>query len=190
MFFTESHSTISTNLKFISLEFDTTTTMETFCHEPLNIAGACQVNFCPDYNKRKRKPPKHYTIISFFNIPAEVDLKLLTDFLDQFASMEGEWRYATNTCKDIQYKKGTITYKVANTLEHTPRYNTLFGRNIKYYYNGQSKPTKGSPRTDHQPDQDENNEIDTQVFTMNNPDNNETVDDNDKLNIQANNTTK
>ena len=90
MFFTESHSTISTNLKFISLEFDTTTTMETFCHEPLNIVDVCQVNFCPDYNKGKRQPPKNYTIISFFKIPAEVDLKLLTDFLDQFASMEGE----------------------------------------------------------------------------------------------------
>ena len=83
-----------------------------------------------------------------------------------------------------------ITYKVTNNLEHTPSYNTLFGRGIKCYYNGQPKPTKGSPRADYQPDQDENNEIDTQILTRNNPDNNGTVDDNDKLNIQTNNTTK
>ena len=36
---------ISADLKFISLEFDITTTMETFCQEPLALIDTCQISF-------------------------------------------------------------------------------------------------------------------------------------------------
>ena len=45
---------ISTNLKFASIEFDTPTTMETFCSEPLNITDTYQISFRPDFVKRSR----------------------------------------------------------------------------------------------------------------------------------------
>ena len=50
--------------------------------------------------------------MSFFNIPAEADIQLLNDFLDQFPDIEGEGRYQTKKFNDIQHKTGTITYKV------------------------------------------------------------------------------
>ena len=183
-----------TDIHKLKIHFIATTTMETFCHEPLNIIDSCQVTFHPDYNKRSKKPPKNYAIISFFNIPAEGGLKLLTDFLDRYASTEGEPRYATSTYKEIQYKIRTITYKVTNILQHIPRYNTLFGRSINCYYNDQQKPTKKNQRTDYQSDQDENNEKDAQVLqqtiqpenTTINPDNKEIADGTDNINIQTN----
>ena len=131
---------ISTNLKFVSLEFENPLIMDTFCREPLNIVDACLVKFKPDYTKLKPKQPKKYTIISFFNVPAELDLQLLTDFLDQFATIEGTPRYTTRTYNDIQYKTGTITYKITSILQDIPRYNRLFGRSIKCYYDGQPQP--------------------------------------------------
>ena len=83
---------ISTNLKFASVEFDTTTTMKNFCLEPLTITDTYQISFRPDLIKRYW-PKKRYTIVSFFNIPAEADMQLLNDFLDEFAGIEGEARY-------------------------------------------------------------------------------------------------
>ena len=174
---------ISTNLKFISLEFDTTTTMETFCQEPLAIIDACQISFRPDFNKRKRRIPKNYTIISFFNVPAEIDVKLLTDFVDQYANIEGEPRYSTKAYKDIECKTGTTTYKVTKTIQDIPRYNNLFGRSVKCFYNGQPKPTNENEGIDEYIDQNEPNEIDTQV--LNQP----TQTENSTNNLQTENNT-
>ena len=80
---------ITTNLKFLSLEFDTTTTMNTFCQEPLDIVVSCTISFRPDFKKYKQRQPRNYTIVSFFNVPAEVDIQLLIDFLDEYAEIEG-----------------------------------------------------------------------------------------------------
>ena len=83
---------ISTNLKFASIEFHSTTTTKNFCLEPLTITDTYQISFRPDLIKRYW-PKKWYTIVSFFNIPAEADMQLLNDFLDEFAGIEGEARY-------------------------------------------------------------------------------------------------
>ena len=79
---------ISTNLKFLSLEFDSITTTSTFCQEPLNIVDVCSVTFRPDYIKHKQRQPRNYTIVSFFNVRAELDIQLLTDFLDEYAILK------------------------------------------------------------------------------------------------------
>ena len=157
---------ISTNLKFASIEFDTPTTMETFCSEPLTITDTYQISFRPDFIKRSR-PKKRYTIISFFNIPAEADIQLLNVFLDQFADIEGEARYQTKKYNDIEYKTGTITYKVSNIVSDIPRYNTLFGRSIKCIYNNQ--PVQNQRRTrrrtsTEETEENEEHEIDTQIL--------------------------
>ena len=162
--------------------------MDTFCQEPLNIVNACQVKFKPDYTKLKPRQPKKYTIISFFNVPAELELKLLTDFFDQFATIEGAPRYAT------QYKTGTITYKITNILQDIPRYNILFGRSIKCYYDGQPQPPKKQKPIEDNSDVAEDNEIDTQIFqqpeqtenTMNNQQNTESNNDNANNRIHIN----
>ena len=185
---------ISTNLKFVSLEFENPLIMDTFCREPLNIVDACLVKFKPDYTKLKPKQPKKYTIISFFNVPAELDLQLLTDFLDQFATIEGTPRYTTRTYNDIQYKTGTITYKITSILQDIPRYNRLFGRSIKCYYDGQPQPSKKQRPTEYNSDDAEDNEIDTQIFqqpeqaenTMNNQQNTEFNNDNSNNQIHIN----
>ena len=117
---------ISTNLKFASIEFDTITIMETFCQEPLNIVDACQTLFRPDYIKRNI-PAKRYTIISFFNVPAESDTQLLNDFLDQYADIEGQPRHQIKKYNEIECKIRTITYKVSSFVTDIPRYNQLFG---------------------------------------------------------------
>ena len=83
---------ISTNLKFASIEFHSTTTTKNFCLEPLTITDTYQISFRPDLIKRYW-PKKWYIIVSFFNIPAEADMQLLNDFLDEFAGIEGEARY-------------------------------------------------------------------------------------------------
>ena len=185
---------ISTNLKFVSLEFENPLIMDTFCREPLNIVDACLVKFKPDYTKLKPKQPKKYTIISFFNVPAELDLQLQTDFLDQFATIEGTPRYTTRTYNDIQYKTGTITYKITSILQDILRYNRLFGRSIKCYYDGQPQPSKKQRPTKYNSDDAEDNEIDTQIFqqpeqtenTMNNQQNTEFNNDNSNNQIHIN----
>ena len=131
-------------MKIASIQFDTTTTMETFCLEPLNIADTCQISFRADFIKRCR-PNKCYTIMSFFNIPAEADIQLLNDFLDQFPDIEGEGRYQTKKFNDIQHKTGTITYKVSNIVIDISRYNNLFSRSIKCIYDNQPYKTKEGP---------------------------------------------
>lgn len=93
--------------------------METFCQEPLNIVDACQTLFRPDYIKRNI-PAKRYTIISFFNVPAESDTQLLNDFLDQYADIEGQPRHQIKKYNEIEYKTRTITYKVSSFVTDIP----------------------------------------------------------------------
>ena len=155
---------ITTNLKFLSLEFDTTTTMNTFCQEPLDIVVSCTISFRPDFKKYKQRQPRNYTIVSFFNVPAEVDIQLLIDFLDEYAEIEGSHRYATRLYDNILYKTGTITYKITNLYKDIPRYNKLFGRSIKCYYDGQPQPEKRRKLTEYNSKNEEDHEMDTQIF--------------------------
>lgn len=159
---------ISTILKFASIEFDIITTMETFCLEPLTIPDACQITFRLDFIKRN-KPNKRYTIISFFNVPTESDIQLLNDFLDQFADIEGQARHQIKKCNDIEYKTGTVTYKVTNMITDIHRYNNLFGRSTKCIYKNQpiQKQRRAHPRNfDEETEKNEEQERDTQILNQ------------------------
>ena len=46
---------ISNNIKFVSIEFDTTSTMETFCQEPLTLQDNFQAIFLPDFQRKPRR---------------------------------------------------------------------------------------------------------------------------------------
>lgn len=115
--------------------------MELFCQEPLIITENCQTTFRSDYNKPKRQP-RRYKIVSFFNFPAEIDAQHLTDFLDKYADIKGQPRHQIKEYNDIEYRTGTITYKVTNIITHITRYNHLFGRTVKCVCNGQPSPKK------------------------------------------------
>ena len=54
------------------MQFNTSQIMETFCTEPLAINNTFQVNFIPDFQKRKRKPIK-FSYISFLNVPSKTE---------------------------------------------------------------------------------------------------------------------
>ena len=56
----------SSNIKFVSIEFDTFTTMETFCLERLSLKDNSLATFIPGYKKPNKKPKK-YTFINFLN---------------------------------------------------------------------------------------------------------------------------
>ena len=113
------------------------------------------------------QPQQRYTIISSSNIPAETDIQLLNEFPDQFADIEGGARYQTKKYNGIEYKTGTITYKVSNIVSDIPRYNTLFGRSIKCTYNNQplqnQRRTRRRTLTEETEDSEEH-EIDTQIL--------------------------
>ena len=115
--------------------------MELFCQESLTITEDCQTKFRPDYNKPKRQL-RRYRVVSFFNVPAEIDVQHLADFLDQYADIEGQPRHQIKVYNDIEYRTGTITYKVTNIITHIPTYNHLFGRTVKCVYTGQPTPNK------------------------------------------------
>ena len=46
---------ISSNIKFVSVEFDTTSTMETFCQEPLTLQDNFQAIFLPKKTEKSIK---------------------------------------------------------------------------------------------------------------------------------------
>ena len=127
----------------LSIELDNSTTMELFCQEPLTITKDCQTTFKPDYYKLKRQP-RRYKIVSFFNVPVKIHVQHLTDFLDQYANVEDQPRHQIKVCKDIEYRMGTITYKVTYIITHIPRHNHLFGRTVKCVCTGQPTPNKNN----------------------------------------------
>ena len=74
---------ISSNIKFPSIEFNSTATMETFCLEPLILQDDFQAFFILDFRKVKPKRlHKRYTFISFLNVVSEADKELLTEFVE------------------------------------------------------------------------------------------------------------
>ena len=69
---------ISSSLKSISIQFETSLIMETFCTEPLQVREFT-VTFHPDF----RKNTKRYMeteVISFLNVPLEADEEAMTQF--------------------------------------------------------------------------------------------------------------
>ena len=82
----------SSNIKFVSIEFDTSTIKETSCLETVKLKENLIATFMLDC-KKPQKIPKTFTFISFLNVPFETNEKLLTDFVDQFADIEGSQIY-------------------------------------------------------------------------------------------------
>ena len=70
---------ISSNIKFISIQFNTSTLMETFCTEPLQVKDY-SVQFLPDFRKRRRIY-YGYTYISFLNVPLEAEEEAMTVYV-------------------------------------------------------------------------------------------------------------
>ena len=55
---------ISSNIKYLSIQFETSQIMETFCTEPLTMSDTYSTTFLPDFRKRTRKQI-HLTYVSF-----------------------------------------------------------------------------------------------------------------------------
>ena len=126
---------ISSNKKFVSIQFNTSTMMETFCTEPLKIQDY-SVQFKPDFLKRSRVYIE-YHYISFLNVPSEADEDAMTDFVKQFATVVGNPRYPQKSLHGIHYMTGTRVYRLHSIQEHIPRVIDLFGRKIKCIYTSQ-----------------------------------------------------
>ena len=142
---------ISSNIKYVSIQFQTSQLMETFCTEPLTVKENLQITFLPDFRKKLRIPIEP-TYISFLNVPSEADEEALTQFVQQFATVLGFPRYPTKTHGDIEYFTGTRIYRVIKITKHIPRFNFLFGRHIKCIYTGQPEQRNFQRRTTTQPD--------------------------------------
>ena len=117
---------ISSNLKYISIQFNTSMVMETFCTNPLKVKNF-SISLKPDFSKRQTRYYKPETI-SFKNVPAEADEDSMTPFVQQYAVVIGKPRYPIETINDIDYLTGTRIYKVHSRKEHIPRTNKIFGR--------------------------------------------------------------
>ena len=114
---------ISSNLKYISIQFHTSMLMETFCTNPLTIKN---------FSKRPTRYNEPETI-SFLNVPSEADEGSMTQFVQQYAVVIGKPRYPVETINDIEYLTGTI-YRVHSRGEHILRIVKLFGREIQCIY--------------------------------------------------------
>ena len=124
---------VSSNIKYLSIQFNTSQLMETFCTEPLKIRDF-PVTFMPDFRKRPRRQLQ-YTYISFLNVPSEAEEEALTECVEQHVTVAGQPRYPTKKLGDIEYLTGTRVYRVHSIIEHIPRLIPLFGTQIKCIYN-------------------------------------------------------
>ena len=110
---------MSPNIKYISVQFNTSTLIETFCSEPLQV-NDYSVPFLPDFRKRRRIY-YDYTYISFLNVPSEADEEAMTDFVQQYTTVVGNPRYPVQLSDGIEYMTGTRVYRVHSLKEHIPR---------------------------------------------------------------------
>ena len=84
---------ISSNIKYLSIQFNTSQLMETFYTEPLKICDF-SATFLPDFKKRPRRQIQ-YTYISFLNIPSDAEEETLTEYVEQHTTVVGQPRYPT-----------------------------------------------------------------------------------------------
>ena len=126
---------ISSNLKYISIQFHTSMLMETFCKNPLTVKNV-SLTFKLDFSRRPTRYNEPETI-SFLNVPSEADEDSMTQFVQQHAFVIGKPRYPAETINDIEYLTGTRIYRVHSRREHIPRIVKLFGRQIQCIYTQQ-----------------------------------------------------
>ena len=110
---------ISSNLKYISIQLETSMLMETFCTDPLTVRDY-SITFKPDFRKNNFRYQEPETI-SFLNVPSEADEDSMTQFVQQYAVVRGRPRYPTETINDIEYLTGTRIYQIHSRREHIPR---------------------------------------------------------------------
>ena len=79
---------VSSDIKYISITFDVSFIMETFCSEPLQVQDF-SVQFTPDFRKRMRRNYQ-YHFISFLNVPSEAEEEAMTYFVKQHAIVVGD----------------------------------------------------------------------------------------------------
>ena len=118
---------ISSNLKCVSVQFEISMVMETFCTNPLNVINF-SLTLKPDFTKRQTRYQEWETI-SFLNVPSEADKDSTTQFDQQYAVVIGHPRYTTEDINDIEYLTGTRIW-VHSRRKHIPRIIKLFGRHI------------------------------------------------------------
>ena len=107
--------------------------MEQFCCEPLTIQGF-SITFYPEGYIR-RKPPKRLMNISLINIPPETPEQLVTEFLEEYADIEGTPMYVKKSHNGRQYCTGTRVYQINKLYQHIPRrLPNTFGRTIICIY--------------------------------------------------------
>ena len=163
---------ISPNIKYISIQFDTSTIMETFRPETLEIKDQFSMLFQPDFRKRQR-PPINYTHISFQNVPTEADEDAMTEFVEDHAIVVGHPRYPRKNLDGIEYLTGKRVYRVHTIRHHISRLIKLVGRQIKCIYHGQPEQNTRQPNghsssetlTD-QPESETETESQTQTETQ------------------------
>ena len=142
---------ISSNIKYVSIQFQTSQLMETSCSEALTVKENFQIPFLPDFRRKHRKPIQ-LIYISFLNVLSEADKESLTQFVQQFATVLGFPRYPTKTHENIEYFTGTRIYREVNITKHISRFNFLFGRQIKCIYTGQPEQKNFQKKTTVQQD--------------------------------------
>ena len=100
---------ISSNIKYLSIQFETSQIMERFCTEPLTINDTYSTTFLPDFRKRPHKQI-HYTYMSLLNVPSKGEEDALTEFVEQHATVVGRPRYPKTKLGEIEYLTGTTQY--------------------------------------------------------------------------------
>ena len=127
---------ISSNLKYVSIQFETSMLMEAFCTNPLNVKNFL-LTFKPGFTKRQTCYQEPETI-SFLNVPSEADKDSMTQFVHQYARVIDRPRYRTEDINDIEYLTGTMIYRVHSRHEHIPpKIVKLFGWQIKCIHTNQ-----------------------------------------------------
>ena len=180
---------ISSNIKYVSIQFQISQLMETFCSEPLIVKENFQIPFLPDFRK-KHITPIQPTYISFLDVPSQADEESLTQFMQQLATVLGFPRYPTKTHENIQYLTGTPIYGVINITKHIRCFNFLFGRQVKYIYTGQPEQKTFQKKTTALPDYTKR-QSETDTETQSNNDTDTHVDSNStQSDIEINNKEK
>ena len=124
---------ISSNKKFLSIQFESKEVMETFCLKPLLVKG-----FSIGFRPEKKFPRKKRLLnISFINIPPGTPHEPVTDFLNEYADIVGFPLHISKEYNGIKYYTGTRCYQVEKLHNHIPRLNNMFGRTVIWIYDEQ-----------------------------------------------------
>ena len=178
---------ISSNLKYISIQFHTSMLIETFCTNPLTVKNF-SLTFKPDVSKRPTRYNEPETI-SLLNVPSEADEDSMTQFVQQYAVVIGKPRYPVETINDIKYLTGARIYRVHSRREHIPRIVKLFGRQIQCIYTQQPEQQEWLQRKKREQERQNNNFLnsdgDTESQQQNSHTDTETDNESDHQNTDS-----